>query len=158
MQPHWQEWWDDPEIEVSNIEKMVAGEDTTRPFIFLIDAKPAGFIQYWFLGHQQNQAWIDSYPFLAALPNNTIGVDISIANTSDLGKGIGSKVLRKFAKTLKALGYKSIVIDPHPKNIRAIKAYEKAGFITVESLRDKTKEMLIMAFEPETVPKLQDLL
>ncbi len=145
-QPHWIEWWGPAEEEFGYVRDMVEGRDTTRPFIFEMDGRPVGYIQYWFIGHHQNDSWIEAHPWLRALPAETVGVDLSIGEKSDLSRGIGSTVLAAFVKKLQAEGYDRIIIDPEPKNRRAIRAYEKAGFLPVPGLEGLSKDALIMQF------------
>jgi aminoglycoside 6'-N-acetyltransferase len=45
-----------------------------------------------------------------------------------VGHGHGSAFVRTFADELLAAGTPRVVTDPDPANIRAIRAYEKAGF------------------------------
>ena len=147
--PHVREWWGDPDEELARIRHMVEGRDTTRPFIFSIGGVPTGYIQYWFVGHHQNDTWIKDHPWLAELPAETIGVDLSIANAGDLSKGIGSAVLTLFVDRLTAAGHRSIIIDPDPKNIRAVRAYEKAGFRPIPALLGRSGDNLIMLYQPD---------
>ena len=133
---------------------MIEGRDTTRPFIFSVDGRPLGYIQYWFIGHHQNAAWIADHPWLAALPADAIGVDLSIGDPSRLSQGIGSGALRTFAQCLVRQGYRSIIIDPDSANTRAVRAYEKAGFRAIPQLLGQTGDALIMRYalkgiEPE---------
>jgi len=146
--PHMREWWGDPETELGQIRGMIEGRDTTRPFLFLIDGEPAGYIQYWFIGHHQNAEWIAGHPWLAELPSDTIGVDLSIGDAGDLGRGIGSTVLRRFVERLTDEGHATIVIDPDPGNGRAVRAYEKAGFRAMPHLIGRTGDALIMQYQP----------
>ncbi len=76
--PHVREWWGEPNQELDYIRDMIEGRDTTRPFIFSVDAEPVGYIQYWFIGHHQNAIWIADNPWLAELPSDAMGVDLSI--------------------------------------------------------------------------------
>ena len=46
-----------------------------------------------------------------------------------LGRGHGSAFIRAFADSLLANGTPRVVIDPDPENTRAIRAYERAGFV-----------------------------
>ena len=46
-----------------------------------------------------------------------------------VGRGHGSAFIRTFIEELLANGTPRMVTDPDPVNIRAIRAYEKAGFI-----------------------------
>lgn len=145
-QPHWREWWGDPETEIGYIRDMIEGRDTTRPFIFALDGEAAGYIQYWFIRDHQNPDWIADYPWLAELPSHAVGVDLSIGEKNMLGQGIGPAVLRDFTRKLVRRGHESIVIDPDPGNVRAVRAYEKAGFMPLPHLAGRTGDALIMQY------------
>jgi RimJ/RimL family protein N-acetyltransferase len=147
--PHVREWWGDPDVELGHIRDMIEGRDTTRPFIFFVDGQPVGYIQYWFIGHHQNETWIVDNPWLAELPPDAIGVDLSIGEPALLSQGIGSMALRAFVDNLVADGHDTIIIDPDPNNARAIKAYRKAGFRPIPDLVGKTGDCIIMQYEPK---------
>jgi aminoglycoside 6'-N-acetyltransferase len=142
--PHMREWWGDPDIELGYIRDMVEGRDTTRPFLIVASGMPVGYIQYWFIGHHQNQDWIEDHPWLAVLPRDAVGVDLSIGEPDQLSRGLGSKALMEFVEMLRAQGRETIIIDPDPANLRAVRAYEKAGFRPVPALADRTGDVLIM--------------
>ena len=42
------------------------------------------------------------------------------------------------------MGHDTIIIDPDPQNLRAVRAYEKAGFVAVPRLRGRYDDVLIM--------------
>jgi RimJ/RimL family protein N-acetyltransferase len=147
--PHMREWWGEPETELGYIRDMIEGRDTTRPFTFSSGGEPLGYIQYWFIGHHQNQTWIADYPWLAELPSDAVGVDLSIGEPGQLSKGIGSQALRQFSERLVGEGHRTIVIDPDPENGRAVRAYQKAGYRPVPSLLGRTGDTLIMQYELE---------
>jgi aminoglycoside 6'-N-acetyltransferase len=147
--PHVREWWGEPETELGHIRDMIEGRDTTRPFVFSVDGEPVGYIQHWFVGHHQNATWIASHPWLAELPSDAVGVDLSIGEPARLSLGIGSAALRASAERLTALGHRTIIIDPDPANERAVRAYSKAGFRPVPELLGRTGDTLIMQFEPK---------
>lgn len=149
---HWQQWWGDPEKELGEIKAMVEGADSTRPYIFQIDGEPVGYIQYWHVGEAQCEPWITEYPWLEKLPADAIGIDLSIGSAANLSKGIGSHALRKFASGLHKEGYSDIIIDPDPDNKRAVRAYEKAGFVPIAELRGSTPGVLLMRFDPTIDP------
>jgi RimJ/RimL family protein N-acetyltransferase len=142
--PHIREWWGDPETELVHIVDMVEGRDTTRPYIFHVDGAPTGYIQVWRIGPHQTEAWSKDNPWLMELPPRAVGVDLSIGEADMLAKGIGSAVLRRFVAMLKAEGHTAIIIDPDPKNSRAVRAYAKAGFTPVPHLAGRTDGVLIM--------------
>jgi RimJ/RimL family protein N-acetyltransferase len=146
--PHMREWWGPPDEELSYIRDMVEGRDTTRPFLIAVEGTPVGYIQYWFVGHHQNDSWIADHPWLAELPADTIGVDLSIGCAEKLSQGIGSAALTRFVANLRAQGYANIIIDPDPENGRAVRAYRKAGFRPVPHLEGRTNDVLIMRHDP----------
>ena len=143
-QPHWREWWGDSDEEIRFVQYMVEGRDTTRPFIFTVDGVDVGYIQYWFIGHHQNEAWLADNPWLGVLPPETIGVDLSIGPADRLSKGLGTAALVAFVAMLRETGFSQIIIDPDPKNLRAVRAYEKAGFRVIPELLGWSGDSLIM--------------
>ena len=66
------------------------------------------------------------------------GVDVFIGEQSALGKG--ASIISAFAHRLFAEGHRHLVIDPDKQNHRAIRAYEKAGFVSY----DETKDSVLM--------------
>jgi len=149
-EPHMQEWWGDPDTELGYIRDMVEGRDTTRPFLIAFEGNPIGYIQYWFIGHHQNEQWIRDHPWLSELPSEAIGVDLSIGCSEKLSMGIGSAALAAFVATLREKGHKTIIIDPDPDNARAVRAYTKAGFRPIPHLQGRTGDVLIMQHDPDT--------
>ncbi len=131
---HWRQWWGEPTQELANVAAMLAGEDTTEPFIFHLAGRPAGYIQVWSIGDHQRPPWIETDPWLMALTPETVGVDIAIGAPDDLGRGIGPAVLSAFVARLRHQGHREIIIDPDPANTRAIRAYRKAGFRPIADL------------------------
>jgi RimJ/RimL family protein N-acetyltransferase len=142
--PHVREWWGDPDTELAGIVEMIKGRDLTRPFIFHVDEKPMGYIQYWFIGPHQKDEWTKDNPWLKELPSDAVGVDLTIGEADMLSRGIGSAVLRAFVNKLRDEGHRVIIIDPDPKNARAVRAYEKAGFTPIPRLLGRTADVLIM--------------
>jgi aminoglycoside 6'-N-acetyltransferase len=84
-----------------------------RPFAFIQDYDP--------------HAWPD-HPF-GNLPLGSRGIDQFIGVPDMLNRGHGSAFIRQHSNELMAAGAPAIGTDPHPSNVRAIRAYEKAGFI-----------------------------
>ncbi|MBN9672772.1 GNAT family N-acetyltransferase [Roseibium aggregatum] len=142
--PHWREWWGEPEEELAKFRKKIEGRDTTRPFIFQVDGRDAGYIQVWYVKDQQGPDTVATYPWMVLLPMEAVGVDLSIADASQLSKGHGTRVLQAFVGKLRGEGHKRILIDPDPVNLRAVKAYRKAGFREMEDLLGRTGDSLLM--------------
>lgn len=145
--PHMREWWGEPEEELAMIRDMIEGRDTSRPFLIVLEGEPVGYIQYWYVGHHQNESWLEKAPWLRELPADTVGVDLSIGDPAKLSQGIGSRALKAFAEKLVADGHESIIVDPDPANLRAVRAYTKAGFRQVPHLVGRTGNSLIMQFK-----------
>lgn len=137
--PHWRQWWGEVETELGYIRDMVEGRDSTRPFLFLRDREPIGYIQAWRIRDHLVEPWISKAPWMLKVPAGSIGVDLSVGLEDNLGRGLGSAALKAFVKMLIAEGCRDIIIDPDAANARAIRAYEKAGF-----------EALFEAPDPET--------
>lgn len=58
------------------------------------------------------------------------GIDQFLANPTQLNKGLGTKLVRALAERLFAdPAVTKIQTDPAPDNYRAIRCYEKAGFV-----------------------------
>ncbi len=152
MRPHMREWWGDPEAELGYIRNMVEGRDSTRPFLIVAGGVPVGYIQYWFIGHHQNRDWIEDHPWLAELPRDAVGVDLSIGEPDQLSRGLGSKALAVFVAMLRAQGHGTIIIDPDLANLRAVRAYEKAGFRPVPALEGRSGDVLIMRHHAKMEP------
>lgn len=150
--PHIRQWWGEPETELGYISDMVADKDTTRPFLFRINGEPLGYIQVWSLGDPQNEIWIKDNPWLAEFPAAAVGVDLSIGDPDRLSQGLGTRVLKAFIAMLLKEGRKTILIDPHPDNIRAIRSYEKVGFRPVPHLLGRTGNCLLMRYEQGSTP------
>lgn len=142
--PHWREWWGDPDQEISYIKDMIEGRDTTRPFLILRDKKPCGYIQVWFIADNRHEPWLTAAPWLLELPDHAVGVDLSLSDDQSVGKGFGSRALAAFVARLHAEGHDEIWIDPDPANLRAVRAYQKAGFREHPVLGQKYADCLLM--------------
>jgi RimJ/RimL family protein N-acetyltransferase len=143
-QPHCREWWGDPEVETGYVRDMIEGRDSTRPFIFEIGGAPVGYIQCWAIRDARVEPWLSMAPWVRDLPDDAVGVDLSIGDAALLSRGIGSRVLRAFVAKLRAEGHGTIIIDPDPANTRAVHAYEKAGFRVMPEFLGQTGDSLLM--------------
>jgi|SRR3954447_7157595 aminoglycoside 6'-N-acetyltransferase len=108
--PHVVEWWPDPEVQATQIDAHVEGDDTT-PYLVSLDGRTFGYLQ------------------CSQLTDDTLGLDQFIAEDALLGCGHGSGFIRQFCdEQFAGPAVKTITTDPDPDNARAIRAYEKAGF------------------------------
>jgi aminoglycoside 6'-N-acetyltransferase len=145
---HVRPWWGDPAEEAAKVRDMLEGRDSTRPHVVLIDGRPAGYIQVWFLDDWRDEETLAGDPWVALLPPGTVGVDICIGEESLVGRGLGSRAVRLFSERLAADGHRTIVIDPDPANLRAVHAYGRAGYRPIPALLGHTDGVLIMRYEP----------
>ena len=139
-EPHIAEWWDAVDEELASIKASMTSVET-RPMIVELDGAPLAYIQTYDPHLEEDHPYQDQ-------PKGTIGLDISIGNSDLLGKGHGSAIIRQMAAELFAAGAKRIVIDPHPANTRAIRAYEKAGFRHVDTRTSIYGPAHFMVLEP----------
>jgi len=147
--PHWREWWGDATTELGYIREMVEGRDSTEPYLFEMDGTPQGYIQIWRIADNRVEPWLTEALWLLDLPDDAVGVDLSLADPELLSKGIGCSVLRAFVSMLRGRGHDCIIIDPDPANLRAVRAYTKAGFRPIPELEGRTGDSLLMRHHPE---------
>jgi aminoglycoside 6'-N-acetyltransferase len=146
--PASQRWWGDPGEEIRLIyEGEASGE--SRGFIVHDDQLgPFAYIQSWPCDAQPAEAIVDE-PWVAKQSAGTLGVDITIGRPDLLGKGLGSEVVRQFCQKLFAEGAPRLIIDPDAANLRAVRAYEKAGFVRFDThVRDDGTTLLMEMFPP----------
>src|SRR4051812_40727329 len=110
-------WWDDPAV----LDEIFAEPRVTmwivslngRPFAYMQDYSPHDWPQHHF----------------AFLPFGARGIDQFIGEPDMIGRGHGSSFIRQHVDRLFADGAPAVGTDPDPQNTRAIRAYQKAGFV-----------------------------
>lgn len=125
---HVRAWWGEPEEELALIRQSVEGEDATRGFVAIVDGEPVGYLQCWRPGDYQLPEWLDEAPWLADVPIDTLGIDIFIGEAGRAGRGLGTLLVKAFARKLFEEGVPRLIIDPDAANVRAVRAYARAGF------------------------------
>jgi aminoglycoside 6'-N-acetyltransferase len=136
-EPHVAEWWDNPEAEIAAIREHI-DSISVEPLIIEFDGMPIGYIQSY------DPHLEDDHPYQDQ-PFGTLGIDLSIGPPELVGVGHGSAIVRQFVDTLFAEGAPRVIIDPHPANARAIRAYEKAGFRAFDTRSSVYGPALMMA-------------
>jgi RimJ/RimL family protein N-acetyltransferase len=97
-----------------------------RAYIALADGQPIGFIQSYVPFGAGDGWWPDE------TDPGARGIDQFLAHEADLGRGLGTAMVRAFVERLFAdPAVTKVQVDPAPENARAIRAYEKAGFARV---------------------------
>ena len=91
---------------------------------------------------------------MEAPPETARGIDMSLADATDLGQGIGPRVLSAFVDRLAAEGVTRFLIDPAPDNAAARRAYAKAGFVEVArgTHMDGPYVLMVLDLQPTEAP------
>ena len=111
-------WWPDPDEQYAGLVEDLAGDDMTM-LVVSHRGRPFAYLQ-----HANAHGWGD---FTRGLPADTRALDAFIGEPGLIGRGHGSAFLRVAALDLRRR-YSALMIDPVADNLRAIRAYEKAGF------------------------------
>jgi aminoglycoside 6'-N-acetyltransferase len=132
-------WWGDPSEQYALVSGDLDHPDMDQ-FIVTLDDRPFGYIQSYPLS-----TWNQGF---GAQPIATRGIDQFIGEPEMIGRGHGSSFIRQFADTLLRNGTPRIVTDPDPANIRAVRAYEKAGFREERMVDTPDGRSLLMVSDP----------
>lgn len=137
---HVREWWGPVEGEDER-EKLV--DPRIAMWIVELEGRPFAFAQDYDV-----HGW-DPHPF-AYLPAGSRGIDQYIGEADMLDQGHGSAFVRQHVERLFSAGVPAIGTDPHPTNVRARRAYEKAGFkVTSEPMDTPWGRAVLMECWPE---------
>jgi aminoglycoside 6'-N-acetyltransferase len=120
-EPHVTEWWGDAG-EQFDLVRGDLDEPAMDQFIVATQQHPFAYLQCY-----DPAVWPEGG--LGAHPKGTRGIDQFIGQADMVNQGHGSAFIRAFTDGLFGAGAPRIVTDPGPKNARAIRAYEKAGFV-----------------------------
>jgi aminoglycoside 6'-N-acetyltransferase len=112
-------WWGDPSEQYALVSEDIDHPDMDQ-YIVTLNEYPFGYLQSYLLS-----TWIQGF---AAHPAATRGIDQFIGEPGLIGRGHGSRFIRQFTDSLKQKATPRVVTDPDPANLRAVCAYEKAGF------------------------------
>ncbi|TYO61944.1 acetyltransferase [Bradyrhizobium hipponense] len=136
---HVREWWGDPDEQFA----LVSGdldEPAMDQFIVLAGMRPFGYLQCYHL-----TAWNTGF---GPQPEGTRGIDQFIGESDMIARGHGSAFIRQFADAQLQQGLPRIVTDPDALNLRAVRAYEKAGFVRDRMVETPDGPALLMVRAP----------
>ena len=136
---HVREWWGDPDEQFA----LVSGdldEPAMGQFIVLAAMRPFGYLQCY-----QLTAWNTGF---GPQPEGTCGIDQFIGESDMIGRGHGSAFIRQFVDESFRQGLPRMVTDPDPRNARALRAYERAGFVRDRMVDTPDGAALLMVREP----------
>ncbi len=137
IKPHWQEPENDEALKQKFIHDLPGRQ--VRSFIFATDSsKPLGYIQYYEACKVGGGWWPNETP-------GVFGIDLMIGEATRLGQGLSSLVIQEFLKFVKSREpVKEFIIDPDAGNTRAIRAFEKVGFVRDKELITPNGRSLLM--------------
>lgn len=140
--PHVVEWWGDPgplsEVESDYLPITEPGSKT-RGYIALQGEEPIGFIQSYVVMGSGDGWWEDESDPGAR------GTDQFLAHADQLGRGLGSAMVRAFVDLcFTDPAVTRVQTDPSPDNERAIRSYRRAGFIDVRKVVTPDGPALLM--------------
>jgi len=138
-QPHVHQWWD-PDEDAPDYDEVAAKygslthpSSKTTPCIIELDGRPIGYLQFY-----KWCSWAD-----AALEcgidfdDDTYGLDVLLGEPELIGRGVGSRAVAlaaAYLETERAASWVSLTTEE--TNVRAQRAYEKAGFVKVRTVLD----------------------
>ena len=137
--PEVRRWWGDPDEQYALVRDDMAHPDMDQ-FIVGWDDGWFAYLQCYRLG-----VWNDGFGFH---PPATRGIDQFIGEPSLIGRGHGSAFIRQFVDGQLDSGTPRIVTDPAPDNLRAVRAYEKAGFVKSGLVNTPDGSALLMVLNP----------
>lgn len=158
------QWFQQPEVRqwyakgqsfskqeiITKYSPRVKGEEKIPCFIICCDGEPVGFIQYYILADYLPEGVADfsHLLFKENTPSEMAGIDLFIGDVHYLNKGIGSKVISEFLRSVMLPHFKAVVVDPDIENKRAVKAYQKAGFtpFSIEKSEKYSETIQLMVY------------
>lgn len=137
IKDYWQETEDDEELKKKFLETLP--NRSVFSFVIKKDHAPIGYIQYYNAKKVGGGWWEQE-------PQGSFGIDLMIGNANYYGRGLGSVIIKEFITFIQARepSLRSIIIDPDPKNLRAIRAFEKAGFVAESEIQTPGGTALLM--------------
>ena len=112
----------------------------------MLDAQPIGFAQSY-IAFGASGGWWES-----EIDPGVRGIDQFLAEESLLGNGVGTCLVKALTSLLfEDRNVTKIQTDPSPRNLRAIRCYEKAGFRKVGVITTPDGQAMYMLKERATV-------
>jgi aminoglycoside 6'-N-acetyltransferase len=132
-------WWGRPDEQYALVSGDLDHPDMDQ-FIVAMGEHPFGYIQCYAVS-----TWDQGF---GPQPSATRGIDQFIGVSDMIGRGHGSGFIRQFVDALLAQGIPRVVTDPDPANIRAVRAYGKAGFHSERLVDTPDGPVLLMVRDP----------
>ena len=138
-EPHVTEWWGDAAEQFALVRGDL-DDPAMEQFIVAVGDRPFAYLQCY-----DPSAWPDNG--FGLQPLGTRGMDQFIGEPDMIDRGHGSALIRNFLERLIRSGTPRVVTDPDPANLRAVRAYEKAGFESVGLVDTPDGRALLMVHD-----------
>ena len=143
--PHVVEWWGAPPTlaEMAEDYRPHTVGEVVGGFIAHAGGDDVGFTQWYQpVAFHHEGWWLDEHD------PGVRGIDQFLANERQLGQGLGTAMVHAFvARLFEDPAVTRVQTDPSPDNARAIRAYEKAGFVPAGEVDTPDGRALLMYFE-----------
>lgn len=136
--PEVMRWWGAPDDQAALLQEDF---DDPRMVMRIVSYEGCPFAYV-----QDYDVHVWPQPHFDHLPAGSRAIDAFIGKSSMIGRGHGSAFLRVRAERLKAEGAPAVAIDPDLSNVRARRAYEKAGFRGEVVIETKAGPVILMTF------------
>lgn len=132
--PHVDAWWHQP-LDLAGVSAKylprIDGREPTHVYLIESGGRPIGWMEWY--------RWSD-YPAHAArlgAGSDTAGIDLAIGEADELGSGLGPRAIQEFLANVVFAdpAIAACVCDPEERNLRSLRAFEKAGFTVVRTVR-----------------------
>lgn len=125
--PHVDAWWREP-LDLEGVKAKygprIEGRVPVQVLLMLQGGAPVGWIQWY--------RWADYAAHATALgaTAHEAGLDLSIGEPELLGRGLGSRAIDLLVTDVleRHPGIAGFVSDPEARNLRSVRAFQKAGF------------------------------
>lgn len=138
MTPAVVRWWGDPAEQYVLLQADL-GNPLMAMRIVSFEGRPFAYAQHYDVG-----SW--PQPHFAGLPSGTRAIDAFVGEPDMLGRGHGAAFLRRLAEQLRADGAPAVAIDPDVQNLRARRAYARAGFVGETVVETREGPAVLMVF------------
>lgn len=132
-------WWGDPQ-EQETLLRDDLDEPAMVMRIVALGGRPFAYAQDY-----EVHTW--PQPHFAHLPRGSRAIDSFIGEPDMIGRGHGSAYLRLLAERLRSEGAPVVAIDPDTENLRARRAYARAGFRGDAVVATEAGAAVLMLFE-----------
>lgn len=146
-QSHVRQWWPEPDQEefIAKFLERIRSKETFG-FVVSLDRRSMGYIQYYHIDftNPKTGSWLPKN-----LPQTTVGIDQLIGMVDLTGKGYGTKMIQAFLYELKRQDstITTVIVDPDPTNVAAIRCYERVGFRQVGKYPTAWGSALLMRYD-----------